>query len=917
MTDTPSSIRPLHPAPEIPKEQLTPMFAQFLEIKKEHEDALLFYRMGDFYELFFDDAATAARALQITLTSRNSQAENPIPMCGVPHHSSESYIQQLLEKGFKVAVCEQMEDPKAAKGLVKRSVIMVRTPGTTVEDAGLNAKGHNYLGALYWDADKSRGGFVWLDYSTGEWSGLYAGKEAELWQWVQKMQPRELLVPDLPADVFAVPKSIALDGTTPVPLPIRAFFDRKTAEKRIMEAQGIRELGAVGLNGKDELVRACGALLGYLLQTQKQQLEHLRPFVPLNLGRHLIIDEITERNLEIFRRMDGRKGPGTLRHVVDETLTPMGGRLLEERLRHPWRDLAAITASTDAVAFFLDNPHKREALRDALERVYDLERLTTRISLGRMVPKDMTALAQSLSSLEYVRNALECSAPGRYASSGDVECFPAAPAEIYRNWDALEDVAGLLTSAMVDSPPPTINEGGLFKPGYNRELDELLDLVEHGENRIQALLAEEQEKHALSKLKLGYNRVFGYYFELPKSQAQDAPEHFVRRQTVTNAERYVTPALKELEEKILSAGDRRKRLEYQLFQELRELVRRERPRILFMAEALAGLDFWQGLAEAAHKNSWARPVLHDGTDITIREGRHPVVEAAAGPAGFVPNDLHMDDKRRLLLITGPNMAGKSTVLRQTAVIVLLAQIGSFVPAREASIGIADRIFSRVGASDNLAQGQSTFMVEMMETARILRQAGKKSIVILDEIGRGTSTFDGLSLAWAVVEDLIRRADGSIRTLFATHYHELTGLEGRLPGVHNMNIAIKEWGGDIVFLRRLVPGPSDRSYGIEVAKLAGVPASVVQRAKKILGVLESSRSGDARAGSAKAMQQLLPGLESTVPPPPEEEPLLPPQREEPAHPLFTILQDLDTNNLTPIQALTLIMEWKVLWGGENK
>ena len=913
MTDPSLHAGPLHPAPDMHPSQLTPMFEQYLAIKRRHEDALLFYRMGDFYELFFDDALVAAKALQITLTSRNSQAEHPIPMCGVPHHSAENYIQGLLDQGFKVAVCEQVEDPKAAKGLVRREVIQVRTAGTTVEDAGLASKGHNYLGALYWSADRSRGGFVWLEYSTGEWSGLYSKREADLWQWVQKMQPRELLLPDLPVEEFTIPKSVFLHETVPVRLPVRGYFEKKGAQDRILETQGIKELGAVGLNGKEELVLACGGLLGYLLQTQKQQLVHLKPFVPLDLGKHLIVDEITERNLEIFRRLDGKKGMGTLWQMLDETMTPMGGRLLEERLRHPWRELEPIRRSADVVHFFSEQGHKRTAVRAALDSVYDLERLSTRISLGRTSPKDMVALGVSLAALEGVREALEASAPGRYASEQDTACFPEAVQSIYNNWDSLEDLAQVLEKALVDSPPPTIMEGGLFKPGYNGELDELLDLVEHGENRLQELLLQEQTAHGLSKLKLGYNRVFGYYFELPKSVQGAVPEHFVRRQTVANAERYITPALKELEDKILAAGESRKRLEYTLFQELRKRINNERPRILFMAEALAGLDFWQGLAEAARKRGWVRPDLHEGRDMVIRQGRHPVVEALAGPAGFVPNDLHMDDKRRLLLITGPNMAGKSTVLRQTAIIVLLAQIGSYVPAAEARIGVADRIFSRVGASDNLAQGQSTFMVEMMETARILRQSSKRSLVILDEIGRGTSTFDGLALAWAVVEDLIRRTEGSIRTLFATHYHELTALEGRLPGVHNMNIAVREYGGEIVFLRRLVPGPSDRSYGIEVAKLAGVPAPVVQRAKKILEILESSKTAF-RHDSDKAMQQLLPGLPEPESAPKAKHMLLPPRDDEVEHPLFTMLRDLDTDNLTPMQALALVNEWKLLWGG---
>lgn len=898
-----------------PNFKITPMFEQYLAIKEEYPDALLFYRMGDFYELFFHDAEVAARELQIALTSRNANAEHPIPMCGVPHHSAEVYLNQLLEKNYKVAICDQIEDPKTAKGLVKRAVTIVRTPGTAVEDASLSAKGNNYLGALYWDADKGAGGFAWLEYSTGAWSGLHSKREADLWQWVQKMQPKELLLPDLPANEFRIPQSIALGESTPVRLPMRSYFDLKTAAVRVLKTQGIQELGAVGLLNKDELVRACGALLGYLLQTQKHELTHLAPFMPLNISRHLILDEITERNLEIFRRLDGKKGAGTLWQVLDETLTPMGGRLLEERLRHPWRERAPIEEAAAAVTFFYENEHIRAALRQALLSVYDLERLSTRISLGRATPKDFVSLRQSLGALPGVTAALTLPAPGTYATGEELAGvrLPAPLQSLVRTWDDLHDIAALLEQAVVDSPPPAITEGGLFKAGYNADLDELLDLVEHGEQRLSALLQEEQATHNLPRLKLGFNRVFGYYFELTKSAAGTVPEHFVRRQTIANGERFITPALKELEDKILAAGEKRKHLEYKLFQDLRATVSEARPRILFMAGVLAGLDYLQGLAEVARKRGWVRPHLHSGTEVTIKQGRHPVVEAMAGPSGFIANDLHMDEKRRFILITGPNMAGKSTVLRQSAIIMLLAQIGSFVPASEASLGLADRIFSRVGASDNLAQGQSTFMVEMMETARILRQATRRSFVILDEIGRGTSTFDGLSLAWAVVEDLIQRADGSIRTLFATHYHELTALEGRIPGLHNMNIAIREWGGEILFLRRLVPGPSDRSYGIEVAKLAGVPQPVVTRAKQILGILEKSRSAGGMQESVEAAQQLLPGI--TPPAPPKQPPvLLPPEKDNVPHPLFTTLADLDTDNLTPIQALTLVSEWKLLWGG---
>lgn len=899
-----------------PPTKLTPMFAQYMQIKAEYPDTLLFYRMGDFYELFFADAEIAARELQITLTSRNP-GENSVPMCGVPHHAAEGYLAQLLDKGYKVAVCDQIEDPKTAKGLVKRAVTRVLTPGTVVEDSGLSAKGHNYLGAIYWDGEKSAGGFAWVDYSTGEWSGLYSKRVADLWQWVMKLSPRELLVPDLAEEAFRLPEGIGLSGILPVRVPAGSYFDLKSGAEKLCKAQGVAEVGALGLDKRDELTRACGALINYLVQTQKHDLSHLAPFTPLSLEKHLVIDEISERNLEIFRRLDGKKGRGTLYHVLDHTVTPMGGRLLEERLRHPWRDLPPIKETQDAVACLAAGDSLRNALKKALETVYDLERLSTRICLNRTAPKDFVALRQSLASLPGVREAL-CSAasPATYATADEASgrALPPGMARILDQWDDLADYASLLRKAVADAPPNVITEGGLFKAGFTPELDELLDLVEHGEQKLQELLAKEQAQTGMVKLRLGYNRVFGYYFEASRAQSQTLPERFVRRQSLANAERMITPELKELEEKILSASERRKMLEYKLFQELRETLAKARPRILFMGTVLAVLDYWQSLAEAARRWGWACPIVHDGSDIAIREGRHPVVESVLGKANFTPNDLRVDDARRLILITGPNMAGKSTVLRQTALMVILAQMGSFVPATEASIGMADRIFCRVGASDNLSQGQSTFMVEMMETARILRQAGKKSLVILDEIGRGTSTFDGMALAWAVVEELVRCGKGAVRTLFATHYHELTALEGRLPGVHNMNIAIREWGGEIVFLRRLVPGPADKSYGIEVARLAGVPQSVVQRARHILATLEKNRTATSGREAAQAMSQLLPGMDVPEESPREKEL---PQTPSLTHPLLVTLRDLDPAHITPMRALELINEWKLLWGATDQ
>ena len=901
------------PAPQKPNKP-TPMFEQYMRIKEEYPHALLFYRMGDFYELFYDDALTASRELQLTLTSRNAGLGESAPMCGVPHHSSENYLGQLLEKGFTVAICDQVEDPRTAKGLVKRAVTRVLTPGTAVEDCNLDSKGHNYLGSIYWDATISSGGFAWVDYSTGEWSGLFSKKEADLWQWVQKLLPRELLTPDMPDEAFHIPKVLSSEGIQTVRVPVKAFFDLRSATEKVLSAQGVADLAALGLDNKEGLTRACGALLTYLAQTQKQEIAHLAMFSPLNISRRLILDEVTERNLELFRRLDGRKGAGTLRHVLDQTVTPMGARMLEERLRHPWRDMEPIRETQDAVAFLMGNDILRERLRATLSAVYDLERLSTRITLNRAAPRDFSALRQSLLSLPAVRETL-LSANGNTHNTSNTAAgneLPSALRHILSQWDDLSDHTSLLARALNDTLPPVVTEGGLFRPGYNVALDELLDLTEHGEQKLQELLIHEQKTTGFAKLKLGYNRVFGHYFELSRANVQNLPERFLRRQTLANVERFITPELKDLEEKLLTASEKRHQLEYTLFQQLRETLSEARPRLLFAAGLLSVLDYWQSLAEVARIWDWKAPAIHEGADIRIRMGRHPVVEAVQGRASFVPNDLRIDEKRRLIIITGPNMAGKSTVLRQTALMIILAQMGSFVPAEEAEIGLADRIFSRVGASDNLAHGQSTFMVEMTETARILRQAGPRSFVILDEIGRGTSTFDGMALAWAVVENLVKLAGRSVRTLFATHYHELTALEGRIDGIHNMNIAVREAGGEILFLRRLVPGPSDRSYGIEVARLAGVPQPVVQRARHILGILEKERGSGVRQENVKITRQLLPGM--PLPEQESEKSSHPPEQQAKVqHPLLATLQDVDVNRLTPLRALELLHEWKLLWG----
>lgn len=873
----------------MPKVKLTPMLEQYLSIKEEYPDTLLFYRMGDFYELFFEDAETASREMQIALTSRNPNAEHPVPMCGIPHHAKNEYLKQLIEKGYKIAICDQVEDPKEAKGLVKREVTRVLTPGTIVEDLTSEGKASQYLAALAADTAQG-GGLAWADCTTGEWTGIASKDEEVLWQWVAKIAPRELILPQNTHP----PKSYEHLRLNLTRVPASGYFDLGNATERILRSQGVAKLDALDLADKPMLVKACGAILTYLAQTQKQELTSLAPFTPLNLTRHLMLDEVTERNLELFSRMDGKKGPGTLRHVLDQTMTPMGARLLDKRLHQPWRDLPPILANQAIVQMFFANSTLMQTLRKQLDLVYDVERLCTRIFLNRCTPKDFIALRQSL-----------CTFPAIETMLSSIEEPPRLLKKVRTEWDNMEDLHDLLHSSLRDSPNSLITEGGLFKEGYDQELDELIGLTEHGEATLDALRVKEQTESGVPKLKMGFNKVFGYYFEISNAYKGPVPEHFIRRQTLVNCERYITEELKTLEEKLLSASQKRKAREYNLFNDLRIKVAEVRDRFLNMARILARIDYWQGLAFAARKWGWVLPELHGGLEIRITGGRHPVVEAVQGSANYIPNDLDITEDAKVLLITGPNMAGKSTVLRQTALILIMAQMGSFVPADTAYLGICDRVFSRVGASDNLAQGQSTFMVEMNETARILRQAGKRSLIILDEIGRGTSTFDGLSLAWAVVEELARRQNG-IRTLFATHYHELTALEHKVPQIRNLNIAVKEWKGDIIFLRRLVPGPADRSYGIEVAKLAGVPMPVVQRAREVLKNLErkSLQQQGVPIREIRTREPMLPGFGSKDTPTD-----ISPAQKTTIHPIIQKLQAMDINALTPLEALTLLNTWK--------
>lgn len=871
--------------------KITPMLQQYLSIKENYKDALLFFRMGDFYELFFEDAEIASKELQIALTSRNPNDENPVPMCGVPYHAVDEYLKILLEKNYKVAICEQIEDPKKAKGLVKRAVTKVLTPGTVVEESALITKDNNFLASVIFDKKEGFAAASWIDYSTGEWFGFYSKDEHEVWKWVAKISPSEILCPQ----DFVVPSEFSYLKNKITYLPLN-IFDVKRAKSKLKEVFSGENLFLPQIEAQSALISVCGALILYLTGTHNETFSHIGPIQILNLDNFLIIDELTEKNLELFKTLDGSKGPGTLFHLLDNTLTPMGGRLLSKRLKYPLRDVNKINNELDNIQYLKDAPLVLEKLRDYLKEINDLERLINRIFLNRASPKDFYWLKISLKNLPTIRKVLE-----------EKEGLTSGFKKILDNWDDLQDLYDLLDKSIVENPPHIITEGGLFKRGYCAQLDELIELSEHGEAKLKELLEKERENTKIAKLKLGYNKVFGYFLEVPSSFKGEVPSHFIRRQTLVNCERYITEELKDLENKIISSEEKRKSLEYELFTDLRKRVAHFKDRVIEVSNLVARLDFYCSMAQCATKYSWCRPEVNNGLEIKIKDGRHPVIEFFIGSNNYIPNDIEIGD-HKILIITGPNMAGKSTVLRQVAIICILAQMGSFVPAKQAIIGICDRIFTRVGASDKLALGQSTFMVEMLETARILRHSTKKSLIILDEIGRGTSTFDGLSLAWAVVETLAQKY-GGIRTLFATHYHELTDLEGSVEGVKNFNIAVKEYKGDIIFLRKLLPGPADKSYGIEVAKLAGVPKNVIQRAKEILRSLESKM--EKVKGISRVRHHTISLLDTLK----KRQDTNASETKE--HPLVSELKSLNLDSLTPKQALDILYLWKEKWCEEKK
>lgn len=798
--------------------QLTPMMQQYVKTKEEYPDCILFYRLGDFYEMFFEDAKTAAKELEITLTGKDCGLKERAPMCGVPYHAVDSYLTKLVSKGYKVAICEQVEDPKLAKGLVKREVIRVVTPGTNLNSQALDETKNNYLMCIVCMAD--RYGISAADITTGDYVVTEVETERKLLDEVMKFSPKEMIC----NQSFQV-SGIDLDdlkGRLGMAVYFLEdwYFDDEMCRRSLMEHFKVSTLDGLGLGEYNCGVIASGAILQYLHETQKTALENLTRLTPYETGRYMVIDSSSRRNLELCETLREKQKRGSLLWVLDKTKTAMGARMLRSFLEQPLIEKAEINRRLEAVEELCSNAIAREEIREYLNPVYDLERLVSKISYRSANPRDMIAFKNSLAMIPHIKYMLSC-------LQGELL------REIEAQMDPLEDVCGLIDSAITEDPPIAIKDGGIIKEGYHEEIDRLRHAKTEGKTWLADLEAKEREATGIKNLKIKFNKVFGYYLEVTNSYKDLVPERYTRKQTLANAERYITPELKELEDVILGAEDKLFSMEYELFSQVRDAVAKEVVRIQTTAKAVALTDVFASLSLVAERNNYVRPKINEKGIIDIKNGRHPVVEKMITNDMFIANDTYLDNgSNRISIITGPNMAGKSTYMRQSALIVLMAQIGSFVPAQSAKIGIVDRIFTRVGASDDLASGQSTFMVEMTEVANILRNATAKSLLILDEIGRGTSTFDGLSIAWAVVEHISNTRLLGAKTLFATHYHELTELEGKIPGVNNYCIAVKEKGDDIVFLRKIVRGGADKSYGIQVAKLAGVPDSVIERAKEL-------------------------------------------------------------------------------------
>ncbi len=878
---------------------LTPMYRQWAQAKRDYPDVLILFRMGDFYEMFGPDAEVGARALELTLTSRQMGNKGRMPMCGVPHHAIDRYLRTLLQKGYRAAICEQVEDPKQAKGLVRREVTRVMTPGTVLDDHIIGSSAHNFLASL--DSLAGAYGIATVDASTGDFlvtqidsPGAVPGSSsaptlpeittkgmdpvlAAAIDEIVRLQPAEVLIsPAIDADEQA---RSALHKAVSVPITVAGDDEAfESPARQLQEHFGVTTLRGFGCEDKPAAIMAAAQALRYLKATQLQTMPRLAGIATYSTSDFMVIDASTRRNLELVASLrDGGKR-GTLLALLDSTQTPMGARMLRDALLQPLLDMDRMNARLDAVGNLVSNTILAGQLRQSMHEIYDLERLATRATAGTANGKDLRALCISLQQLPAICDEL---------SAAEAPLLQ----DISTRIDVLDDVTSLLQRAIVDDPPVVITEGGIIRDGYNPDLDELRRGAAHGREWIAQLQDGERARTGIKSLKVGYNKVFGYYIEVSKANLNLVPDDYQRKQTLVNAERFITPELKEQEARVLGADERGQEVEYQLFVELRDQVAQQAERIMSTARAIAQLDMLVSLADAAVKHNYVRPQVDQSARLHIVDGRHPVVEQMQADERFVPNDAELDCERsQLLIVTGPNMAGKSTYLRQVALIVLMAQMGSFVPARSAAIGLVDRIFTRVGASDDLATGQSTFMVEMTEAANILQNATDRSLIVLDEIGRGTSTFDGMSLAWAVAEYIVKHIGA--KTLFATHYHHLNELTELLDGVQNLRVTVKEQGDDIIFLRKIVPGGTDRSYGIQVARLAGLPHEVIERAREVLHTLEqedivAAPSRDAAGKVAPTVQlRLFEGVRD---------------------PVVEKLKEIDPDTMSPLEALVKLKE----------
>ncbi len=882
--------------------KLTPMMQQYLEIKEQYKDCILFFRLGDFYEMFFDDAITASKAMEVTLTGKSCGLEERAPMCGVPYHAVDTYVHKLIEKGYKVAICEQTEDPAQAKGIVKREVIKIVTPGTLVNQTMLDESENNYLAALFAGNDDNYG-LVYCDISTGELvASEYSSADAEndILNELVKLNVREVVM-NQRIKGSELDKSLRSLTDAYVSALDDSYFEKTNAERSVCDHFQVKAVAGLGLSEGSDMTAALGALLSYLLETQKQSLGQLTRVKIEDTHDHMILDKAAIRNLELTETLFEKKVQGSLLGVLDATSTAMGSRKLKKWIKEPLNDSTRINKRLSAVELMMDDIMLRNNIRESLKTVYDLERLSGRIACGNANGRDMLALRNSVAVLPEIKEDL--------AGSGDPLLI-----QLSENISSLREVYEKIDAAIKEEPPLAIKEGGLIKDGYSAELDKIKEASSGSLEWIMGLEARERERTGIKTLKVGFNKVFGYYIEVSKRNSETVPDDYVRKQTLVNNERYITPELKEMESLVLNAESRINALEYELFTEVRNYLKTFTREIQDTADAVSELDVLASFAEISSRNGYVKPLVNDGDIIDIKSGRHPVIEQTSDGGTFVSNDTYVNrTDQSMLLITGPNMAGKSTYMRQTALIVLMAQIGCFVPAESAEIGTVDRVYTRIGASDNLTQGQSTFFVEMSELAYILNTATDRSLVILDEIGRGTSTYDGLSIAWAVVEHLCREGH-HIRTLFASHYHELTVLEGMISGLKNYNVSVSENDGDVVFLHRIVEGSASRSYGIHVAKIAGVPVSVLERAQEKLKQLEAG-SVDASSSAANTQVSASDGAGRAA-----RQPAQAPQVSQAAeeqlsfitfaqHPAIEMLRELDIMSLTPSGAIAVIERLK--------